>query len=227
MAGAIVEHGKTAAQSPDRAFAWDEDTVAESDTASATFAAAAAATTAQAVGDAHIFPDNTSLDVLREVARLAEKNLDAQLVVVGALAQRAGALAGMFGAGSLAMLAVELSFLTLLQGELSIVTYGIALLAPSTMFVGCTLCGRAAGTSKFDLAGGQPKRWAGNVTKEDLNDGLIGEITNYQKYLENNTLIISQHAKSLRWGLRLGLSSPIMLVIVGAGYVAYQGGLLD
>jgi len=169
-----------------------------------------------------VLPDETEVEVVREVVRLSEKHLDAQLAIIGALAQRAGALAGMFGAGSLAMLAVELSLLNLLKGELTIWAYCIALIAPAVMFSGCAYCGLAAGTSLFNLPGTMPRGWVGNSTAADVKDALLGEVTNYQGYIDENNKIIKRHARSFRRGLVLGLSSPIVLVAVGAAYIALR-----
>jgi hypothetical protein len=54
------------------------------------------------------------------------------------------------------------------------------------MFVACTFCGMAAGTSSFQPAGNLPAAWQGNVTEADLNEALKGELDNYQKYLADN-----------------------------------------
>lgn len=165
-----------------------------------------------------MFPSETSIVVLREVIRLAEKHLDAQLAIISALAQRAGALAGVLGAGATAMLGAELLVVNALGVGLNLSVFGAALLAPMIMFVGCAYCGRAAGTSTFQTAGNFPKAWVGNVTEADLNEALVGELSNYQKYLEDNDRIITDHARYFRFGLLLGFASPIVLTLVGAAF---------
>ena len=100
-----------------------------------------------------LFDAKTDESVLREAVRLAEKCLDAQLAIISALAQRAGALAAMFGAGATAMLAAELVAIGALKLPLDLLAYAVALMAPAIMFTGCTLCGMAASTSTFQTSG--------------------------------------------------------------------------
>lgn len=163
-----------------------------------------------------MFPNDTHIVVLREVVRLAEKCLDAQLMIISALAQRAGALAGVLGAGATAMLGAELLVLNALDVKLNLSAFGTALLAPMVLFAGCAYCGRAAGTSTFQTSGNFPSAWSGNVTEPDLNEALVGELENYEKYINDNHRIIADHARYLRFGLLLGFASPIVLAVVGA-----------
>jgi hypothetical protein len=165
-----------------------------------------------------MFPPETHPQVTREAVRLAEKLLDSQLALIGALAQRAGALAGVFGAGATAMLGAEVLVMNALHEPLTLRVYAIALIAPAIMFVACTFCGMAAGTSSFQPAGNLPAAWKGNVTEDDLNEALKGELDNYQKYLDDNDKTISTHAKYFRCGLSIGFCSPITLALIGAVY---------
>lgn len=163
-----------------------------------------------------LFDAKTDESVLREAVRLAEKCLDAQLAIISALAQRAGALAAMFGAGATAMLAAELVAIGALKLPLDLLAYAVALMAPAIMFTGCTLCGMAASTSTFQTSGNYPSGWCKNVTKEDLYGALIGELENYDEYIGHNNKIISTHARYLRYGLKFGFLSPIVLAAIGA-----------
>ena len=169
-----------------------------------------------------MFANETSIVVLREVVRLAEKHLDAQLAIISALAQRAGALAGVLGAGATAMLGAELLVVNALGVGLNLSVFGAALLAPMIMFAGCAYCGSAAGTSTFQTSGNFPKAWAGNVTEGDLNEALVGELSNYQMYIEGNDRIITNHARYLRFGLLFGFASPVVLSLVGAVFFYYR-----
>lgn len=161
-------------------------------------------------------------DLIKEAVRLAEKQLDAQLTIIGALAQRAGALAAMLGAGATAMLGAEILALNALRVEQTLGTYLAALLAPSLMFAGCAYCGMAAGTSKFQTSGDFPSSWEGNNTRDDMKDFLVGELRNYQKYIDDNDVIIRSHADYLRRGLRWGFLSPILLTLIGAAFFYYR-----
>lgn len=169
-----------------------------------------------------MLPDNTSPEVVKEAIRSAEKFLDAQLAIISALAQRSGALAAMMGAGATAMLGAELLVLNALAVKLTLGAYVVTLIAPMIMFGGCCFCGLAAGTSTFQTAGTLPHLWAGNLTAQELNVAQIGELDNYQKYLVDNDVIISRHAKYLRIGLVLGFMSPIALVLVGGAFFAIR-----
>lgn len=169
-----------------------------------------------------MFPPETELQVTREAIRLAEKLLDAQLAIIGALAQRAGALAGVFGAGATALLAAEVLVLSALHEALSLRIYVGTLVAPAIMFAACTLCGMAAGTSTFQPAGNFPEAWRGNITLEDLNEALKGELENYQKYLKDNDDTLKAHAQYLRCGLLVGFCSPVTLALIGAIYFYFR-----
>jgi hypothetical protein len=170
-------------------------------------------TNAAAPAATPLFDAKTELGVLREAVRFAEKCLDAQLTIISALAQRAGSLAAMFGAGATAMLGAELAALAALKMPLNLQAYGVALVAPAIMFAGCTLCGMAASTSTFQTAGNDPSGWC---TEADLCGALIGELGNYNGYVRHNDGIISRHARHLRFGLRLGFLSPVTLAVIGA-----------
>lgn len=162
-----------------------------------------------------MFDTKTELPVVKEIVRLAEKKLDAQLQIISALAQRAGALASILGAGATAMLGGELAFLNYLHTSISVSSFIGALIAPGLAYVGCVLCGRAAGTSKFQTSGNHPRSWKENVKEADLAEALCGEAENYQQYIDDNDKIIRAHAAYLRWGLRFGAASPIALVLAG------------
>lgn len=165
-----------------------------------------------------MFPNDANIVVLREVIRLSEKYLDAQLTIMGALAQRAGALAGVLGAGATAMLGAELLVLNALNVKLNLAAYGAALVSPMVMFAGCAYCGRAAGTSTFQTSGNFPSAWSGNVSEADLNEAFVGELENYEKYIKDNHQIIADHARYLKLGLILGFASPIVLALIGAAF---------
>jgi hypothetical protein len=169
-----------------------------------------------------LFDANCDEVILREAVRLAEKCLDAQLTIISALAQRAGSLAAMFGAGATAMLAAELVAIGVLKLPLDLRAYGVALLAPAIMFAGCTLCGMAASTSTFQTSGNYPSFWCKNVTEAHLCAALIGELDNYDGYIKHNDKIIVAHARYLRSGLRLGFWSPVTLAVVGAVFFSLR-----
>lgn len=120
------------------------------------------------------------------------------------------------------MLGGELVALNAMRVPLDLWTYGGALLAPAVMFIGCALCGRAAGSSNFYLAGNFPGAWFGNHTKEDLKLALIGELDNYDIYIRGKGDIISRHAKRLHIGLRFGFVSSIVLVAIGAACIHFH-----
>jgi len=155
--------------------------------------------------------NDTEMEVVKEVIRLAEKKLDAQLAIISALAQRSGALASILGAGATAMFAAEVAMINLLRINISLTVVLIALVAPSIAYVGCIYCGLAAGTSKFQTAGNHPVAWKDNRKNEELREALIGEIENYQAYLTYNDKVISKLARYLSRGLRYGVASPIAL----------------
>lgn len=169
-----------------------------------------------------MLPSDTHFNIVREAVRLAEKQLDAQLTIIGALAQRAGALSGVLGAGATAMLGAEILMLNALKINLGLGAFLAALIAPMVMFTGCALCGMAAGTSTFQIAGNYPASWQGNITEDDLKDALIGELNNYQGYILENDAIINLHAEYLRRGLRFGFTSPIVLATIGIVFFYYH-----
>lgn len=169
-----------------------------------------------------MLPADTDIDVVKEAIRLAEKQLDAQLAIISAMAQRAGALAGVLGAGATAMLGAEVLVLNSLKVDLSLGAFMGALIAPMFMFAGCAYCGMAAGTSTFQTSGNYPEAWRGNITKDDYKDALIGELINYQAYIVDNDHILKDHAGYLRRGLRFGFISPIALALIGAVFFYYR-----
>lgn len=173
--------------------------------------------------DAPLFAPETDAGVLKEAVRLSEKLLDAQLTIISAMAQRAGALAAMMGAGATAMLGAELLALGVLREPFTWRAYAVAMIAPSILFAGCTFCGMAAGTSKFQTAGNLPSAWKGNVAPDDLCDALCGELENYEGYARLNATILARHAGYLRRGLRLGFAAPVVLAMIGAVYFSCQG----
>jgi len=163
-----------------------------------------------------MFPDTADLDILKEVIRLSEKYLDAQLSIIAALSQRAATIAGMFGAGSLAMVAVIVTVLNAQRPNATLLVYGVAMTPPSAMFAGCVLCALAASAGTFQPAGSDPQKWKGNKAKKHLNEALVGQLNNYQNYITGNAAIIARHARNFRRGLVIGLTAPLLLAAIGA-----------
>jgi hypothetical protein len=165
-----------------------------------------------------MFPDTADLDILKEVVRLSEKYLDAQLSIIAALSQRAAAITGMFGAGALAMVAVLVTVLNAQRPDATLLIYGLAMIPPAAMFVGCVYCALAASAGTFHPAGSDPLRWKGNTAKKHLNEALVGQLNNYQSYITGNAAIIARHARHFQRGLIIGLTAPVLLAVIGAAH---------
>jgi len=218
-------HGKATTNAADRAVSRRQARTAVSRAqihSATTPSATATATVTEAMTEGPMFPDTANLDVLKEVVRLSEKYLDAQLSIIAALSQRAAAIAGMFGAGALAMVAVLVAVLNAQRPDATLLVFGIAMIPPIAMFAGCVCCALAASAGTFQPAGSDPISWKGNQAKEDLNEALVGQLDNYQGYITGNAAIITRHARHFRYGLMIGLTAPALLAAIGAAHFFFR-----
>jgi hypothetical protein len=153
--------------------------------------------------------------VVREILRLAELHLSSQLTVVSAAAQRASGLAGIFGAMATALAA------TTLAAYAGKTVEGALLLAGATVasltYTGCVLCALAASSTKFHVAGNEPRNWwPDDVYDGPIIEALVGETENYQMAIDFNVGVLSRNAIYIRWGIRIGTAAPLIASLVWA-----------
>jgi hypothetical protein len=95
-------------------------------------------------------------NVVREIIRIAELQLQAQLTVTMAANQRAATLCGIFTTASVAALGGAAAAINTGGGKAIIAA---AFVAAAMLFTASVLCVRALWPADFYIAGNQPKHW--------------------------------------------------------------------
>lgn len=143
--------------------------------------------------------------------------------MIAALSQRGASIAGMFGAGSLSMVAVLAIVLNVQRPHATLLVYAVAMMPPVAMFVGCVFWAHVAGPGTFRPAGSAQITWKGNKKAAGLPEALIGMLNSYQAYIVENDTVISRHAAQFCRGLIIGPTSVPLLMGVGVVHACFPG----
>lgn len=149
-------------------------------------------------------------EVAKEIIRMAELRIQAQLTITIGANQRAATLCGIFATASLASVGAAAA---VIQTTAQIGLFLAALTAATFLFSAAVCCVLAIWPADFNVVGNEPRNW---LTKDTLRDPLphtqCYESENYQVKLDANNKLIKKCASLFKAGAILGCASPLAAI---------------
>ena len=154
---------------------------------------------------------------INELLRLAEKCLEGTIQLALAADQRATTMAGIFGAGSVALLAISATVLAGVTPDKPFINAAIA--AAIVLFFAALLCAWAARPVDFYIAGYEPQKLAKSASEPLLMKRFTAE--DMQMRIDNNRDVLDRASAMLRMGTALAFIAPIFAIGI---YAVFYGG---
>jgi hypothetical protein len=167
---------------------------------------------------------DVSGEMAERILKQGELFLESQLKIGLAADQRAMVSAGIFAAFSASLVAATTAFIS---QHLSIEAAGAGYASAAMLLIGSIVCARSARPQPFGHAGSQPKMWWDIRAQNDTAAAIGAESEDYQVRIEHNEKTLAANARNLVWGLRIGMSAPVVgALISGCLHLACRLGYL-
>jgi hypothetical protein len=158
------------------------------------------------------------LELVKEILREAEVNLQGQLSLAIAADQRSSVMASLFTAAAAAIVAGLITLASTDNASHPIAIYTGGAVAAMLLAAGASLCIWAARPINFYVPGNEPKSWYGDIANPRELKVLLGEQAEvYQEMIDDNMRTLSKNSQRFIAGAMAGMAAPL------AGFVVWGG----
>lgn len=156
-----------------------------------------------------------SVDMAREVVRLAELYLDGTLRLAIAADSRAMQLSGLTATAATALFGVGVTYAS--HNHAKDVVGGIAAICAGAVFYVAAWCAlRAASPRPFNVVGNLPSSWRPDELRSALPTVLLSQAEVYELEIQENLATLIANAKRTTLALRLVIFAPASALLIFA-----------
>lgn len=152
------------------------------------------------------------IDVAKEIIRLSELKIQAQLQIGIAANQRSATLCGIFSTSTIAVMGAVFVYIDK-NADNSIEIAGSC--CSVMLFAAALCCLKALWPTSFATAGIEPKNWLyRDALLGSIEDTLLNEAENYQSKIESNRITNKKCAIWFKMGASIGCAAPIVSLLI-------------